>query len=62
MEEEEFKVRCIRSDGSSDKNGASKAMFDAYSVSIMPWLELFKSHFLKTYYYIPSLFFRIDNG
>ena len=31
MEEEEFKVRCIRSDGSSDKNGASKAMFDAYS-------------------------------
>ena len=36
MEEEEFKVRCIRSDGSSDKNGASKAMFDAYSVSIMP--------------------------
>lgn len=33
MSEGDFKMFCIRTDGSSGRNGATKAMFDAYAVS-----------------------------
>lgn len=35
MEEGEFKVFCVRKDGSSGTNGASKTMFEAFAVSII---------------------------